>query len=33
MPVALSPVVAFLILIFMVLVRPEGLLGKVSARI
>lgn len=33
MPVALSPVVAFLILIFMVLVRPQGILGRVSVRI
>jgi len=33
MPVALSPAVAFLILILMVLVRPQGLLGKVSTRI
>lgn len=33
MPVALSPVVAFVILIFMVMVRPQGLLGKVSTRI
>ena len=33
LPVALSPVVAFVILIFMVMVRPQGLLGKVSTRI
>ncbi len=33
LPVALSPVVAFLILILMVLVRPQGLLGKVSTRV
>ncbi len=33
MPVALSPVVAFVILIIMVMVRPQGLLGKVSTRI
>lgn len=33
LPVALSPVVAFLILIIMVLVRPQGLLGKVTTRI
>ncbi len=33
MPVALSPVVGFVILIFMVMVRPQGLLGKVSTRI
>ncbi|MBW1776845.1 MAG: branched-chain amino acid ABC transporter permease [Deltaproteobacteria bacterium] len=33
MPVALSPVVAFVILILMVMVRPQGLLGKVSTRI
>lgn len=33
MPVALSPVIAFIILIFMVMVRPQGLLGKVSTRI
>lgn len=33
MPVALSPLVAFVILIFMVMVRPQGLLGKVSTRI
>jgi branched-chain amino acid transport system permease protein len=33
MPVALSPVVAFVLLILMVMFRPQGLLGKVSARI
>jgi branched-chain amino acid transport system permease protein len=33
MPVAFSPVVAFIILIGMVLLRPQGLLGKVSTRI
>ncbi|MBW1721838.1 MAG: branched-chain amino acid ABC transporter permease [Deltaproteobacteria bacterium] len=33
LPVALSPVIAFLILILMVLVRPQGLLGKVSTRV
>lgn len=33
MPVALSPVVAFVILIIMVMVRPQGILGKVSTRI
>lgn len=33
MPVALSPVVAFIILIIMVMVRPQGLLGKVTTRI
>jgi branched-chain amino acid transport system permease protein len=33
MPVAFSPVIAFLILILMVLVRPRGLLGKVSTRV
>lgn len=33
MPVAFSPVVAFVILILMVMVRPQGLLGKVSTRI
>jgi len=33
MPVALSPVVAFVILILMVMVRPQGILGKVSTRI
>ena len=33
MPVALAPVVAFVILIVMVLLRPQGLLGKVSVRV
>jgi branched-chain amino acid transport system permease protein len=33
LPVALSPVVAFVILIVMVMARPQGLLGKVSTRI
>ena len=33
MPVAWSPVVAFVILVFMVMVRPQGILGKVSTRI
>jgi branched-chain amino acid transport system permease protein len=33
MAAALAPVVAFLILIGMVLVRPQGLLGKVTTRI
>ncbi len=33
MPAALSPVVVFVLLILMVMFRPQGLLGKVSARI
>ncbi len=33
LPVALSPVVAFVILIAMVMVRPQGILGKVSTRV
>ena len=33
MPVALSPVVAFVILILMVMVRPQGILGKITTRI
>ncbi|MFO7665321.1 MAG: branched-chain amino acid ABC transporter permease [Desulfobacterales bacterium] len=33
MPLALSPVVAFALLILMVMIRPQGLLGKVSTRI
>lgn len=33
MPVSLSPVVAFVILIITVMIRPQGLLGKVSTRI
>ncbi len=33
MPTALSPVVAFVILIAMVMLRPQGILGKVSSRI
>ena len=33
LPTALSPVVAFIILIFMVMVRPQGLLGRVTTRI
>lgn len=33
LPTALSPVVAFIILIFMVMVRPQGLLGRVSTRV
>ena len=33
LPVAWSTVVAFVILIFMVLLRPQGLLGRVSTRI
>ncbi|MBW1979896.1 MAG: branched-chain amino acid ABC transporter permease [Deltaproteobacteria bacterium] len=33
MPVALSPVVAFVILILMVMIRPQGLLGRVTTRI
>jgi branched-chain amino acid transport system permease protein len=32
-PAALSPVVSFVLLIGMVLVRPQGLLGRVSTRI
>lgn len=33
MPLALSPLVAFVILILMVMIRPQGVLGKVSTRI
>jgi branched-chain amino acid transport system permease protein len=33
MPLALSPLVAFVILILMVMIRPQGLLGKVYSRI
>lgn len=33
MPAALSPAVVFVLLIFMVMYRPQGLLGKESARI
>lgn len=33
MPVALSPVIAFVMLILVVMFRPQGLLGKVSARV
>ncbi|MBC2735888.1 MAG: branched-chain amino acid ABC transporter permease [Desulfobacteraceae bacterium] len=33
LPLALSPLVAFVILVVMVMIRPQGLLGKVSTRI